>query len=971
MTSRLDRLFILLESGSSAVTRKAAAKQIGEVQKLHPHELHNLLNRLIVYLHSSSWDTRIAAAHAVESILKNVPQWNPVPSLIKNECTSECQSKASEASRLCFENFNLDNVLEKGARLMGSEGTEFDFQDELEGDTERIIRQRAVLNEKLGLNRSKSLGITIDDIVTLEDMKIEQQNKIENSQRLIPVQDILNFDCIQSSSQSLSCREKNRAKRKARQNQTVIGNNLSRSNSCSDLEPEKKKIKNEIKKEIGEVSIGSVPDGTGSWGDSTDWPLEAFCSKLYIDLFSPRWETRHGAATALRELLKSHINGAGKSAYMTSDEMEVFHLLWLEDVVLRLLCVLALDRFGDFVSDQVVAPVRETCAQVLGAVLKEMPIGKVENTVTILRQLIKQKEWEVRHGGLLGIKYMLVVREDLLQIFLPSLINDILRGLFDPVDDVGAVAACTLVPIATWLPKLLNHGDVSNIVKMLWDLLLDQDELTSACNSFMGLLAAILSLPNASTWIQMESMSILVPRLWPFLSHSTSSVRKSTLQTLKTLTENTTITEIANEKSTDSELLTLNFGVKSWPADLLQEALRHIFQRVLVEHINEIQELVVLVWNNLVINAELSALLHAACPYVTSWMCLAMQPVRLAFEPTSLIYANTTKKPKQNDLETEQQPNLCYKMYLGGIETVPSDIRERNVIRARCKSSEMLGLLSRYLVLPAPGMIYTADIDTPIQCYTKVFIPYLNSRSALQRLICSMVVSFWALCNTDIRPGPPELQEKLKTTLLEYVYYDEVAHYFTRLLQESRDFLATLKQYKVPIVEFDHLKILSLDQINLLSTTMTENLRSKYSLKPKIADLLEERRRSLFNSYKQTSYEQNTLNINVQSALAGASVCLNSLPEKLNPVIKPIMESIKREECELLQRMSAKYLVHLLEQIADRNPCPNNKIITNLTTLLKSDADFTPKIVSFFFLFKKFFFCEIYNFGKKSHSCSY
>jgi TATA-binding protein-associated factor len=38
----------------------------------------------------------------------------------------------------------------------------------------------------------------------------------------------------------------------------------------------------------------------------------------------------------------------------------------MEDTALRLLCVLALDRFGDFVSDQVVAPVRETCAQALG-----------------------------------------------------------------------------------------------------------------------------------------------------------------------------------------------------------------------------------------------------------------------------------------------------------------------------------------------------------------------------------------------------------------------------------------------------------------------------------------------------------------------------------------------------------------------------------------------------------------------------
>jgi len=42
------------------------------------------------------------------------------------------------------------------------------------------------------------------------------------------------------------------------------------------------------------------------------------------------------------------------------------HSSWLEDIVLRIVCVLALDRFGDFVSDQVVAPVRETCAQTLG-----------------------------------------------------------------------------------------------------------------------------------------------------------------------------------------------------------------------------------------------------------------------------------------------------------------------------------------------------------------------------------------------------------------------------------------------------------------------------------------------------------------------------------------------------------------------------------------------------------------------------
>jgi hypothetical protein len=76
-SSRLDRLFVLLETGSSAVTRSAAAKQLGEVQKLHPHELATLLTRTATYLRSTNWETRIAASEAVRAIVSNVPQWEP------------------------------------------------------------------------------------------------------------------------------------------------------------------------------------------------------------------------------------------------------------------------------------------------------------------------------------------------------------------------------------------------------------------------------------------------------------------------------------------------------------------------------------------------------------------------------------------------------------------------------------------------------------------------------------------------------------------------------------------------------------------------------------------------------------------------------------------------------------------------------------------------------------------------------
>lgn len=498
-------------------------------------------------------------------------------------------------------------------------------------------------------------------------------------------------------------------------------------------------------------------------------------------------------------------------------------------------------------------------------------------------------------------------------------------------------------------------------------------------------------------------MDVLIPRLWPFLSHNTSTVRRSTLQTLKTLTEISTtdfsITAIISDdtiphgdslppnlpsaelavqlESIDldrvlhtaatatpsSNHLELNFGVKHWPATLLQDALRHIYQRVLVEHMVDIQLLCEAVWSNLVTHAELSGLLHAACPFVASWMCLAMQPARLAFDPAQLIVAKAMGRERRGGrcdadnggvmlptssasaaINARVQP----KMYLGGIETTPLDVRERNVPRARCKAAMMLGLLSRYLVLPAPGVQYTAAIESPINCYAKILIGYLASRSALQRLIGGMIVAFWAKYDASAVPGPLQLQQRLNASLLEYFYYDEVAVSLTRLLQEARDLLATMKLNRVTVgVDMmDSAKILTLDQIHSLATTLTENLRTRYALKPKIADMLDERRRALQQSFAQTSAEQSRVNISTQAVLAGATVLMGCLPEKLNPVIKPIMESIKREECEILQQQSAQYLVQLLDQVSTRSPSPNNKILTNLCTLLRSDVEFTPVNVS-------------------------
>jgi hypothetical protein len=59
---------------------------------------------------------------------------------------------------------------------------------------------------------------------------------------------------------------------------------------------------------------------------------------------------------------------------------------------------------------QVVAPVRETAAQALGVVLRNLPAACLPQILNSLSKLVKHSWWEVRHGGMLGLKYMIAVR---------------------------------------------------------------------------------------------------------------------------------------------------------------------------------------------------------------------------------------------------------------------------------------------------------------------------------------------------------------------------------------------------------------------------------------------------------------------------------------------------------------------------------------------------------------------------------
>jgi len=174
--------------------------------------------------------------------------------------------------------------------------------------------------------------------------------------------------------------------------------------------------------------------------------------------------------------------------------------------------------------------------------------------------------------------------------------------------------------------------------------------------------------------------------------------------------------------------------------------------------------------------------------------------------------------------------------------------------------------------------------EQPIECFVRVILFHLNTRSALQRTVASLVLSAWEKKPLEIGIGNgstdpssqngsstvtsttgtsachPGLEKRLLECLTEPIYFDEVAYGYTKLQSECRDFIATLKHYKVPpCPEWDFPGLFSFDQIQKLSGESFEEMIQKHVKKSKIQESLLERRKCIWNLYVHTKEEFTSL----------------------------------------------------------------------------------------------------------------
>ena len=575
--SRLERLLTLIDTGTSEAVRKVAAAQIGDIQASHPEELHNLLDAVgKLLLYSKSWETRTAAAAALDSILSNTPTWNPEPA-VKKEENEEDGGGAKDANAYAedspLKKFDLKDVIKWEALTgTGNPSTENESNGAEERDIDKMIESETDkafgLQKEKGKRKIKNEGsdsaepplksvkieqntyneeVTVKmEPVTYNEVKTEDNTYSEVKMEPATYNEVKMEQNTHNEETTVEISSRMKAMQKIREKDAKKAPSVSLSKGQEDAGSappgQTKLVSTEQPQDSTRIVLETVRDDSkgpsADLSSSTTWPLEHFGRTLLREAASRLWTVRHGAALGLRALLQErYVAGAGKTAEMTPSQMRAANVRWVEGAAARLLEVLVRDRFSDFSSAQTVAPVRETCAQALGVLARSFDARTAVRLLDVLEEMGTQDEWIVRYSALLGIKYVVAVRQDLAEVIVPRVFETVIMGSQDNDDDVRAVAAATLVPVADEIisKRLVEADRLIARERLLWKTLGELDEITAATASVLELLSVLYANKESPlfTTASKEKFEPYISILLPYINHSLENVRRSALSMIK------------------------------------------------------------------------------------------------------------------------------------------------------------------------------------------------------------------------------------------------------------------------------------------------------------------------------------------------------------------------------------------------------------------------------------------------------
>ncbi|CAO1617092.1 unnamed protein product [Parajaminaea phylloscopi] len=1152
-TSRLDRLVLLLETGSTPAIKGTAAAQLGQIasQRVRggyqnpygppstalkadqhdgqnpadttskqpltgsaesdisnaassraPHtaapteyrgtrgewdEALHLCSRIVPFLHSRSWDTREAAALAIENICRGAGIWeledtayaahnlpssstkqeDQKPPLVHARSSADQALKPiSQVDLLSFYDFHLEKVLANGTKLLSSAGKEYDIlstgasmaahlaqakadmarmglgglggvEMDLGLDVEEELKQGARAPSQGSLD-GKSAGLSTAPISSHDTSAIPPKPLTDISRGVPRPSDPREehnaaSEAAPSAStlddepdlSKLSARERNQLKRKRkmegkgapgvrddktrRLEQTISsprgadslsvatglrpgssplsaampGTPVAAASQASESTDLASKLGNETSStRVSTPTAGSPAPSNGKGGDaaythgnaslvapSGEWPFTNLTSLLLLDLFSPRWEVRHGACLALRSIFAVQGSGGGKSLLVPSPEAnDERKAKWSEDAAVKLICLLCLDRLSDFVFDQVIAPVREVAAQALSALLPHLSPASHQEVTRVLIDMTtqdfaippEQKQarrfgrrgdagyaWEVRHAGLSGLRWLAesgrlddpqkhstlvprIKQEDDNGAPKSARMVDIadiaLACLRDTDDDVRAVASAVLLPLVPHLVSVDMADVLTALLDTIWECLSDiKDDLNSSTASTMDLLASLLKHESVAARFRQSaprSLSQLVPLTYPFFRHTITSVRLSVLKTMSVF-----LTRADAEKAVD------------WIDD---RVFRLLFQNLIVEEKLHIRQATMGAWQQAlqIVSGVPGHLDQHLAPRLDGFAKILMTPLGTPFDFSLFFSAVTSSAASGEGRYNVDKSILAQDLSLVGIDAV---------IRGRLDATRALGAMFAHM--------HRTD--------TSQLMASLRSSSALQRCLAAYILQEWAhenqrLRGQDLIAEGENAVQLISQELLKIVEgpapptWGEMAVQLNRIQQDSQALVRLFNsEGKVPKTKLPILPSI-VDTSGQRADAFTSETAERVVTRefealsalvgPKVRraamPILEDRRRKIVAAigfYRDAKDKQDT---QVFASASAAIVALKTLPAKLNPIIRSIMNSVKFEDNSDLQQRSARAVAELIAHCRSPQATvdPSSKIVKNLCAFVCQDT---------------------------------
>ncbi|PYH43195.1 DNA-binding ATPase [Aspergillus saccharolyticus JOP 1030-1] len=916
---------------------------------------------------------------------------------------------------------DLPAILKYGKRLLGSAGKEYEYSLAAMDPAARLQHQKKTLHSRLGLAGEYIEEELIDDsdlVLKTPGIKDEAPQHRDSVHQLPSTTPLASpMETANGEEAGLSKRQLNQLKRKNKQSAKMGANkvrvvDLSARRPSENVTTPAAVTPHPIKTENGEERNGEVkqdyfnlersaggdddqkivsefkgsvapeksyiqPEITDE-GPSNSWPYDPMCEFLMVDIFDPNWEVRHGAAMALREVIRVQGAGAGRVRGKSRAENNVRNRKYLDDLACRLLCVLMLDRFGDYISDNVVAPIRETVGQTLGALLSQLPSRSVVAVYKCLYRIIMQNDlglertiWEVCHGGMIGLRYLVAVRKDILvkdSVLMDGVLEAVMKGLGDYDDDVRAVSAATLVPMAEEFVAS-RQATLGHLMTIVWDCLSNlQDDLSASTGSVMDLLAKlctfreVLDAMKANASVDSESsFGNLVPRLYPFLRHTITSVRSAVLRAL------ITFLQLEGE------------GTNGW---VNGKALRLIFQNLLVERNEGVLKLSLQVWSELLRALESRGLFKTEADllsHIQPLITLTMSPfgvprypipmnASLFIKPSGVPFPMSAAAPAKSSpsavsaqvdgakkrgrkVEKKEAPttmsahNVDGHMLQGDIDLVGAD----TMLRSKIYAAKALGQLLSVWDKSALPSLWQSIVEG------------LRHSASTSQLSSAMIIEEYARAS-----GP---DSKYSSTLCEHLrpiiegerplWYGDIACYLHVARAQCHSLLNAFRDHAhVPSSRLPTLAVIvqgdaeagpsafSLADAEKVIGPDFERLKKGLAPAQRITALqvLNDTRATAENSVEEARNVREQRDLRVRAAAAGALVALHDIPKKPGLIIKGIMDSIKNEENAELQQRSATAISTLVEYytLATKRG-PVDKVIGNLVKYCCVDSSETPE----------------------------